>query len=333
MIKVSSHSIRALVVYLSHLGVPLRQSLDLVGLDKAALFNEHSLLSTNVLESLYDFAEKNLGLQDVGFNFGQTIEPDRWSTLGYIAFTAPTLQKALQQQYKFQSLVGNLGSPVIKQQGEHTLINWVPAYACSHHTVEEILTGWVAFARKLSAAPVIPEKVFFAHACQGDERVYEQYFQCPVLFCQDANGVLVDSDLLQVPLIKHEPQLHDLLCQHAEQQLASFTEAVPIEVMSQYMVNRLSVKVPDIEEIAELMNLSVRTLQRKLSDAGTSYSQLLDSLRKKMAMDYLHLEHYSIVYIAEMTGFSEQSAFQRAFKRWTGMTPLQYRKKQNRDDN
>lgn len=326
MIKVSSHSIRALVVYLSHLGVPLRQSLDLVGLDKASLFNEHSLLSTDVLESLYEHAEKKLGIKDLGFNFGQTIEPDRWSTLGYIAYTAPTLKRALEQQYKFQSLVGNLGSPMIKEQGDQILINWVPAYACSHHTVEEIITGWVALSRKLSAAPVMPTKVFFAHACTGDERVYEQYFQCPVLFSQDANGVLVDAELLDVPLIKHEPQLHELLCQHAEQQLASFTEAVPIEVMSQYMINRLSVKVPDIEEIAELMNLSVRTLQRKLSDAGTSYSQLLDSLRKQMAMDYLQMEHYSLMYIAEMTGFSEQSAFQRAFKRWTGMTPLQYRK-------
>ncbi|TKB45734.1 AraC family transcriptional regulator [Thalassotalea mangrovi] len=329
MLKVSSHSVRALVVYLSHLGLPLRQSLDLVGLDKASLFNEHSLLSTDVLEALYNHAESVLGLNDIGFNFGQSIEPDRWSTLGYIAYTAPTLNRALQQQYKFQSLVGNLGSPVLKQTNDQTVITWVPAYACSHHTVEEIITGWVALARKLSAAPVIPEKVFFAHACKGDERVYERYFQCPVLFSQDASGVVVDTELLQVPLIKHEPQLHELLCQHAEQQLASFTEAVPIEVMSQYMINRLSVKVPDIDEIAELMNLSVRTLQRKLSDAGTSYSQLLDNLRKQMAMDYLQFEHYSIMYIAEMTGFSEQSAFQRAFKRWTGMTPLQYRKGQS----
>ena len=98
-----------------------------------------------------------------------------------------------------------------------------------------------------------------------------------------------------------------------------------LEVIKDYVMKSLPSHVPDIEEIAECLNLSVRTVQRKLQDYDTSYSQVLDAIRKELALTYLRQTQNSALYISERLGFSEQSAFQRAFKRWTGNTPKKYR--------
>ena len=131
--------------------------------------------------------------------------------------------------------------------------------------------------------------------------------------------------MLEVPLRKSDTETHKILINHAQSLLEEQTFTSPLEVIKDYIVKTLPGHVPDIEEVSAYLQLSVRSTQRKLQEYGTSYSQVLDAIRKELALTYLRQTQNSVLYVSERLGFSEQSAFQRAFKRWTGITPKRYR--------
>ncbi len=325
MPNIALDTVRSLVNFLSHQGLERAELLNDVGLSESQLRESGQLIATRAYDNLFTMAQAKLDNPMLGFEFGQQIEPDRWGVLGYIAYTSATFAEALASQRKYQSLVGNLGTPTTEEQGDSLLLRWIPSSPCSHHTVEEILTGWIALARKLAIHPTQVDAVYFSHTCQGDEAAYQDYFACELHFGHDFNGMLINRALLDIPLGKYDPNINRLLCSHAEQQITQLVEQLPIETITQFISNQLPLGVPDIADAASSLHMSVRTLQRKLADHELSFSGLVDSTRQDLAIRYLKDTATKIVYISQMLGFSEQSAFQRAFKRWTGSTPKQYR--------
>ncbi len=131
--------------------------------------------------------------------------------------------------------------------------------------------------------------------------------------------------MLQWPLRKTDLELNKVLMEHAQSLLTQQSFTSPMEVIKDYVIKNLPTHVPDLDEVAAYLNLSVRSAQRKLNEYGTSYSQVLDAIRKELALTYLRQTSNSVLYVSERLGFSEQSAFQRAFKRWTNTTPRRYR--------
>ena len=154
---------------------------------------------------------------------------------------------------------------------------------------------------------------------------YEEFFNCSVHFEHDFNGIEIDKASLDVPLITVDNSINEVLCDQANKMLGDIVEQSPIESVNQYIINHLPLGVPEIDEAAKQLGLSVRTLQRKLSDNEQTFTSMIDSIRKELALSYLKNTNTKVIYITQMLGFSEQSAFQRAFKRWTGHTPKQYR--------
>ncbi|MGB3667877.1 MAG: AraC family transcriptional regulator, partial [Bermanella sp.] len=94
---------------------------------------------------------------------------------------------------------------------------------------------------------------------------------------------------------------------------------------TQYIIESLATKVPSLEDAASFLGVSSRSLQRKFKLQGTNFKSIVDDVRKEYAFSYLLQTNYKMSYISQILGFSEQSVFQRAFKRWTGMTPGEYR--------
>ncbi len=325
MPKIALNTVKSLINYLSSVGVERELILSETNLTEQRLNQSNDLISTSVYESLYDFAEQRLPYKNIGFEFGQLIEPDRWGILGYIAYTSPTLKAALENQRKYQTVVGNVGTPLQEFDGSSMILKWLPAYQCSFQTVEEILTGWATMARKLSNSSIYPKAVYFTHSCQTNVEQYQDFFNCEVRFNHDFNGIMIDVSILDTPLNKYDPELHQLFCLHADRVIDNLVEKLPVEVISQFITNQLSIGVPEVEDAAQNLHMSVRTLQRKLSDHQLTFSGLVDSIRKDLAISYLLNTDTKILYITQMLGFSEQSAFQRAFKRWTEQTPKQFR--------
>lgn len=325
MPNILKDTVRSLVNFLSRQGLARAELLRVVELSETELNQTGELIDTAQYEKLYQYAEQMLGRRTVGFEFGQSIDADRWGILGYIAFTAPSIKVALEHQRRFQALVGNLGTPIQELQQGQLCLKWMPAYHCSHHTVEEILTGWAALAMKLSHFPITPTAIFFSHSPPDNIDIYHEFFQCDVQFNCDYHGILVSSDHLDIPFTRHDPTINQLLIQQATKHLNTLAEKLPVEVVTKFITNQLPLGVPEIDDAAKHLQISVRTLQRKLSEHQLTFSGLIDHIRKELALSYLKETNTPVVYIAQMLGFSEQSAFQRAFKRWTEQTPKQYR--------
>jgi len=337
MAKISTATVRALINFLSNsctsptikTGKICRTKL-LAEIDITELQLNHStqLVNSAKYEALFTFAEHELQSKSIGFEFGKSISADRWGILGYIAFTSPTLKIALAKQRKYQSIAGSLGTPISELVNGSLLLKWIPAHKCNYHVVEEIITGWAALASTLSQNKIKPNAVFFQHDFKGSsayKQRYEDYFKCPVFFGHDFNGIQIEQSLLDIPLITVDDIINQTLCNQADNILCNIIEQSPIESVNQFIINQLPLGVPEIDEVANQLGLSVRTLQRKLSDNQLNFTGMIDSIRKELALSYLKNTNTKVIYIAQMLGFSEQSAFQRAFKRWTGQTPKQHR--------
>lgn len=325
MPKIALDTLRSLLNHLTVKGLSKESLLAHVGYSETQLSQSGELVDIKRYESLYAYAERHLNSKTIGFELGQSIEADRWGTLGYIAFTAPTIKAALTCQRRYQSLVGNMGTPLQELSNGKLILKWLPAYPCSHNTVEEIITGWTALARRLSNKKIKPICIYFGHECQSEPALYEAFFDCEVRFGCDYHGIKIHQDTINQPFNRHDPEIHALLCRHADSLLNRLAERRPVESVTKFITNQLPFGVPEIDDAAQNLHVSVRTLQRKLGEHDITFSGLVDSIRKELALSYLRNTNTKIVYITQMLGFSEQSAFQRAFKRWTGKTPRQYR--------
>jgi AraC-like DNA-binding protein len=326
--KIAVQVVRSLINFCERKGLQRDALLQVVSLTEAQLNDARMLIDIQRYENLYAYCSKQLSDSCLGFHFGQKFEADRWGVLGYIALTSQNLIAAMDAQYRFQSLSGNMGGPIQSVDEKYAVLQWVPAYNCSHHMCEQIITGLVSLARTVvNRDDFSPSSVDFTHPPMADKSLYEDYFQCEVTFNSSFNGIHVESHMLQVPLRRSDPETHKMLVAHAESLLTQQSFSSPLEVIKDYVIKTLPNHVPEIDEVAQHLGLSVRSTQRKLQEYGTSFSQVLDAIRKELAITYLQQTQNSVLYISERLGFSEQSAFQRAFKRWTGSTPRQYRLK------
>ncbi|MBL4909342.1 MAG: AraC family transcriptional regulator ligand-binding domain-containing protein [Alteromonadaceae bacterium] len=329
MHKIALDTVKSLANYLTMKGIDRKLILSKINLTETQLNQSNQLINTTIYEDLYKIANDKLTIKNIGFEFGQLITPDRWSILGYIVYTSPTLKNALINQRKYQTLVGNLGTPLQEYQQDFVVLKWLPAYHCSMQTVEEIITGWAAMAQNLSNNYIYPYEVYFTHHCLTNIAQYERFFNCSVKFNHEFNGIKVKQSILTVPLNKYDPVMHDLCVAQADKVLNNLVSQLPIDIVSQFIQNQLPQGIPEIEYAAQALQMSVRTLQRKLNEHQLTFSGLVDSIRKDLAVSYLTQTNTKILYITQMLGFSEQSAFQRAFKRWTQQTPKQYRDSAN----
>ena len=160
---------------------------------------------------------------------------------------------------------------------------------------------------------------------------YTAVFGCPIRFEQPCNALIVPLAYLGVPLRQADANLLRTLEEHALTLIAGLDgdEALPLRVKNAL---RLLLKdgLPRKERVAEKFNITVRTLQRHLQQAGTSYQQILDELRQELAEHYLLRSDLAIQDIASYLGFTESRSFHRSFKGWTGQTPGEFRESQRK---
>ncbi len=183
-----------------------------------------------------------------------------------------------------------------------------------------------AISREVSAGEFMPLAVYFRHAPRGDVSVYEEHFGCPVRFASGRDALLVSEESIDVPNKLGDETIASYFDRHLEEHLASLARDGDLVLrLRRAIVNVLSEGVPTVSSMASELAMSARTLQRRLADQGHSFQSVVDMARKDLAQQLLAETDYSLAEVAFLTGFSEQSGFSRAFKRWAGQTPRSYR--------
>ncbi|WP_309887707.1 AraC family transcriptional regulator [Archangium sp.] len=193
--------------------------------------------------------------------------------------------------------------------------------------IEATQAEFVAISRGFSGMDWTPTEVRFEHPPLGPSRAHQEFFRGPVKFGEARNAVGMEGRLLARAMPKGDVALSAYFQQQVEGVLRKRGEAEPEELSEavRRLVMRDAREVPSLEEAARQLSMSGRTLRRRLEAEGTRYQELVDEVRAAISKRHLGLRGLAVGEVAYLVGFSEPSAFHRAFKRWTGMTPQEFR--------
>jgi AraC-like DNA-binding protein len=198
----------------------------------------------------------------------------------------------------------------------------LPRYAARQNT-EFILGCFRIGLRAITGRNVTPRSVAFSHNRNSDLREFERFFGCPVEFGAQANVVALNEDALRIPLLTSDPKLLHALrpfCEMAaeERNIATGTLRSTVEKEAERLLPHGKAKA---QTVAKNLALSVRTLSRRLADEGTTYAEVVDHLRRSLALQYLKEPGMSVSQIAWLLGYEGSTSFNHAFRRWTGRSP------------
>ena len=282
---------------------------------------------------LLERAAARLADPDLGLTLGQAIGPQHFGLMGYVLLSCKTLGAALERLYQYQRLVYDVSPMHVHVQGSDITLEWGTESGRPGRLVDETaITALAQFARNLTGSTAAIKRVHFVNPAPHDIAPYRAYFGGEVLFDQEATRVSLPSSMLQLPLRKPDAGLLAMLENQARTLMGSLPENDDLEHQVRRTVAALS-REGDIslERTAKKLNMSSRTLHRRLAPCGQNFRALRDDARRRLAEEYLKTPGISIAEVALLLGYSEQSAFTRAFGRWTGQSPRQFQKASQTD--
>jgi AraC-like DNA-binding protein len=195
----------------------------------------------------------------------------------------------------------------------------------------EAAAACTAMVKSLTADAAYITEIHLMLPARGEAAAYEEFFGCPVTFGCEKTEIIFRSGALNAPLALSDPALLDMLEGYARSKLVGATDGSMSEKLRNYMDSMISQgKTFHIGDTAEQLGVGVRTLQKRLKNESVTYSALLEEVKKVIAVKSLEDTDASLLDTAFLLGFSEQSAFNRAFKKWTGVSPMKYRQKRPR---
>lgn len=266
----------------------------------------------------------------LSLNLGSTISPKHLGVLGYVLLACGTLGGALQRLEQYHQLIYDVNPMQIELHGDRLELVWGQAMGRPGALVDETgVAALVHFCRDIVDQPdYSPIRVAFINDAPNNIEDYENWFGCPVAFAQQETRVVVNASALAMPLRSADPALVHILQQQADALLAALPQQGKTHCMAvrKQITEQLREGEPSAETTAAALFITSRTLHRKLAAEDSSFRELLQETRQQLAEDYLRDRRLQLSEIAQLLGYSEQSALSRAFKAWTGQTPAQYRK-------
>ena len=266
---------------------------------------------------------------DLGLHLGQTVTPQHFGVMGYVLLACGTLGAALTRLHHYQRLVYDVSPMHLHAAGHAVTLEWGTENGRPGRLVDETaITALVQFARDVTGDTTPIEAVHFVNEPPASLDPYRRYFGGEVLFEQDATRVRLPLALLARPLRQPDAALLNLLEQQAESLLATLPEAGDLEqAVRRAVAGAAREGEVSLERVATALHMSPRTLHRRLEVLNLGFRSLRDDTRRRLAEQHLADPGMSLAEIALLLGYSEQSAFTRAFGRWTGSTPLQTRRR------
>ncbi|PWJ20328.1 AraC family transcriptional regulator [Jannaschia seohaensis] len=264
-------------------------------------------------------------------SYAKLIRVDDIGVLGLAIKTAPTLRASLQRVERYWQVVTDTAVYRLDESGDPAVFSFEGR--TEHHPVldfrnEGALAGFARNMRRFVEGELTLEYVTFRHPCRSDPERYAGLFGCPVHFEAERNAIALKSAMLDLPNRLGDAAVSDYLTTHLETEIGTLRDDPSLRAaLLKRLTPALSNGTPQAADIARDMGMSERTLYRRLADEGLTFRDVLTEAQSALAQDLLRDRKNSIAEIAFLTGFSEQSTFSRAFKRWVGEAPAQFRQR------
>lgn len=304
------------------------------------------IYESNCNPDKFDVLNKNISLDDymkleaaaerifndelMGFHLGQSIIPNTWSIIGHIMMNCKNLFFAFSKANRYSDILGNVINSNIRV-AEHLIYVELTSLYEYQYVMDQcfmtVITGVVAISRKLTMQNILPVELGLKIPSAEYMNELENYFGCPIKYNQSKYYIVFKAEFFLTPIVGNNPYLEEYFEEVAEKILLSICNRNQIShKVCRILIENLSEKEININKIARTLGFSTRKLQLSLHNEGTNYKSLLQNIRESLSKKYID-EGYTIEEIALMLGFKDHSSFRKAFKKWFGYTPKEYRKK------
>ncbi len=315
----------ALVSYAQGRGAHRGALLDAAGLDDALLDDPDARITLAQNDALWGAVADALGDDALGLHFGESLRSARpFGVMGYLTRAAETWGDALVLVQRYHPLLGMVSARLDRDAKGATF-----TVACAgqvsgsgRHPTEAAIAAMTVMSRLGTGRSVNPAAVRFRHPRPGDVSEHARVFRCPIVFGAKSDAFDVDTGLLSMPLVVRDKQVERYLERLAASQLKTVVEEPGFaQQVAQAVERALPKGAPSLQQVGRQLGVSARTLQRRLQEEHSSFATVVDSVRKRLALEWVDSGRLTLSEVGYKLGFADPSAFRRAFHRWTGKSP------------
>lgn len=310
-------------------GADAGRLLQVIGAGPAPFANPARRFLNETVLNMLNLAEDLTGDTAMGIYAGSDFRPSTFLDIGMALTSASNLQEALAVNEKYQALTQQLGKTHLSVDQDTAKISWRPYISDPERmrpVTEAVFAGYAVFGRWLTW--LYDKKItamHFRHARPPHTDQSEELFGCEVQYEAPLDMMELEPSLVEMPLPQANADLLKILCARLDKALAAIYHPLTAgEEVFHCVQAELEGGAPTLDKVAEALSLSERTLRRRLAQEGTSFRSIVEAARKDACEIFLRERKKSIAEIAQALGYSEQSAFTRAFKSWYGKPPSAY---------
>lgn len=302
-------------------------------IDPAWVDDPNSRVPASAMERLWAAAEQLTGDANLGLHSAESYNPGALSIVGYVILSCRTAGEALERLARYAPLLNEGLQVKIERDAGTTTCRFGAADGVDsflrrspRQAVETLAAGIVLTLGRLATRPPTSAAVTFRHAAPASIAEHMRLLGPVVRFDQPENAVVYPTSALATGMLSADPALLEVFEADARRRLDQLKSHGAVSGRVQSLVGaRLKGEVPSLAAIASELAMSERSIQRSLSEESTSYREIVDEVRKGLALSHLSRPDATAADVAFLLGFSEPSAFTRAFRRWTGSPPSQFR--------
>ena len=319
-------AVRQTIAALRKRNVALAPLLQRAGLSERDLDNRQQRISAKTQGRFLEDAAEALGDSAFGLHLAEEANPREAGLLYYVASAARNLGEALVLYERYSRIVNEAVRVKLTRAPEGAVVEVSVIGLARHsiqHNAEFVMAVLLKALREVLGRNICPIRSTFIHARNSDLREFERFFGCPVEFAAPSDQLSFSKEAPALPLMTGDPYLLETLqpfCDDAarERHTASGTVQVLVENEVQRLLSRGKAQK---QSVARSLGLSKRTLSRRLAQEGTTYDEVVDRLRRSLALQYIKDPSLSLAQMAWLLGYEQSTSFSDAYRRWTGYSP------------
>jgi AraC-like DNA-binding protein len=331
----SGYLTRSLIQFAAYQGLDVEELCFRVGLDPDILTTPDQRIPASVHYAIWQEVVKQTEDENLGLHFGESFNVSNYGIIGYIFLNCSTLADVFERYCRYTylfcqgvpcQLLISEGMAFLECDSSSRFAFQDDQIDKSRYDAECTFASTLAAVKSLTGKELRPSMVAFRHTSPADLSEYQRIFQTDLKFSMPFNRLAFNATYLDWTVLSSNANLLPFFEQQADMMLGKLNGGDRYTPKVAHLIaEHLKGELPKIDTIATELLISSRHLQRELQAEETSFQTLLDKTRKELALRHLKNPTFSIHDIAFLLGFSAPSAFNRAFKRWTGKSPRDYR--------
>ncbi len=302
-----------------------------LGLDRSVFSNTEGFIPCSVFAGILKETARTTGDDCFGLHFGESFHPKNIGPLAYVALNSPTIGAGIENVERYLHVYDSSAKWFFTGEGNRGYIRYVltdlgiePLRQSNEHGMTIIVNT----LRMMVGSQWAPQELQFAHPEPEDTSEHYRIFRAPVLFGCETNALVIELSFAEREVPAADQQLYQIMRQYLDQVLSEIPrEDALLGSIRKAVAESMRDGDPKLARVAKKVAMGPRTIQRRLKEYGFDFKKLVEDTRQRFAQNYLKDRKNTLTEVAFLLGYSELSAFNRAFKRWTGSTPLDYQRK------